>query len=146
MPSQWETALLCKDVSHWLGTNLESALIPCSQNTWQWGLLMTVTILLLWFEWLICWSCFLEVGGSRWSIRNRPWDHIRTDGPQQRLRQGGCLGLLPGQPLLYQWSARMHHVQARYEQSQGLHQQCKLWCHGNSITWPRKVSTVTSLM
>ena len=22
-PSQWETALLCNDVSHWLGTNLE---------------------------------------------------------------------------------------------------------------------------
>ena len=26
-PSQWETALLCNDVSHWLGANLESALI-----------------------------------------------------------------------------------------------------------------------
>ena len=26
VPSQWETALLCNDVSHWLGTNLESAL------------------------------------------------------------------------------------------------------------------------
>ena len=25
-PSQWETALLCNDVSHWLGTNLESAM------------------------------------------------------------------------------------------------------------------------
>ena len=25
-PSQWETALLCNAVSHWLGTNLESAL------------------------------------------------------------------------------------------------------------------------
>ena len=25
-PSQWETALLCNDVSHWLDTNLESAL------------------------------------------------------------------------------------------------------------------------
>ena len=25
--SQWETALLCNDVSHWLDTNLESALI-----------------------------------------------------------------------------------------------------------------------
>ena len=24
--SQWETALLCNDVSHWLGANLESAL------------------------------------------------------------------------------------------------------------------------
>ena len=26
-PSQWETVLLCNDVSNWLGTNLESALI-----------------------------------------------------------------------------------------------------------------------
>ena len=26
-PSQWKTALLCNNVSHWLGTNLESALI-----------------------------------------------------------------------------------------------------------------------
>ena len=26
VPSQWETALLCNDVSHWLGTSLESAL------------------------------------------------------------------------------------------------------------------------
>ena len=25
-PSQWETALLCNDVSHWLGANLESTL------------------------------------------------------------------------------------------------------------------------
>ena len=25
-PSQWETVLLCNDVSHWLGANLESAL------------------------------------------------------------------------------------------------------------------------
>ena len=26
-PSQWETVLLCNDVSHWLGANLESALL-----------------------------------------------------------------------------------------------------------------------
>ena len=26
VPSQWETALLCNDVSHWLGTSLKSAL------------------------------------------------------------------------------------------------------------------------
>ena len=29
-PSQWETALLCNDISHWLGASLESAL---SANT-----------------------------------------------------------------------------------------------------------------
>ena len=27
VPSQWQTALLCNDVSHWLGASLESALI-----------------------------------------------------------------------------------------------------------------------
>ena len=28
-PSQWETALLCNDVTHWLGACLESALVQC---------------------------------------------------------------------------------------------------------------------
>ena len=28
-PSQWETALLCKDVSHWLGTSLAGRLSLC---------------------------------------------------------------------------------------------------------------------
>ena len=28
-PSQWETVLLCNDVSHWLGANLESGLQHC---------------------------------------------------------------------------------------------------------------------
>ena len=31
VPSQWETTLLCNDVSHWLGANLDSAL--CSVCT-----------------------------------------------------------------------------------------------------------------
>ena len=31
-PSQWETALLCNDVSHWLGANLESALCEWYQQ------------------------------------------------------------------------------------------------------------------
>ena len=31
-PSQWETALLCNNVSHWMGTSLESALIT---EQWQ---------------------------------------------------------------------------------------------------------------
>ena len=30
--SQWETTLLCNDVSHWLGANLESALILSNQH------------------------------------------------------------------------------------------------------------------
>ena len=32
VPSKWETALLCSDVSHWLGANLEAALDMYSQN------------------------------------------------------------------------------------------------------------------
>ena len=36
-PSQWETSLLCNDVSHWLGANLELALdiftrVLCRKN------------------------------------------------------------------------------------------------------------------
>ena len=34
-PSQWETALLCNDVSHWLGANLESALYKVSVASWD---------------------------------------------------------------------------------------------------------------
>ena len=37
--SQWETALLCNDVSHWLGASLESALnidlITCELKRWS---------------------------------------------------------------------------------------------------------------
>ena len=39
-PSQWETALLCNDVSHWLGASLESALITSmwpSDSIWWHG-------------------------------------------------------------------------------------------------------------
>ena len=41
-PSQWEMMLLCNDVSHWLGANLESALIisgnhPSSLTHWSLG-------------------------------------------------------------------------------------------------------------
>ena len=32
-PRQWEMALLCNDISHWLGANLESALSLWIHNT-----------------------------------------------------------------------------------------------------------------
>ena len=35
-PSQWDTALLCNDVSHWLGANLESALLLYCQIAHAW--------------------------------------------------------------------------------------------------------------
>ena len=34
-PSQWETALLCNDVSHWLCTNLEAALFQYECLAWK---------------------------------------------------------------------------------------------------------------
>ena len=34
VPHQWETALLCNDVSHWLGSKLESAL-TCREHLWN---------------------------------------------------------------------------------------------------------------
>ena len=38
-PSQWGTALLCNDVSHWLGANLDSALnFRISLPLWKWWL------------------------------------------------------------------------------------------------------------
>ena len=43
-PSQWETALLCNDVSHWLGANLESALLPFMM---YWRIAFRVTLLAL---------------------------------------------------------------------------------------------------
>ena len=35
--SQWETLLLCNVVSHWLGTNLESSLLPHECQPYQWA-------------------------------------------------------------------------------------------------------------
>ena len=35
VPSQWETALLCNDVSHWVGANLESTLSSIAKNVFN---------------------------------------------------------------------------------------------------------------
>ena len=35
VPNQWETGLLCNDVSHWLGASLESALVACGISIWR---------------------------------------------------------------------------------------------------------------
>ena len=45
-PSQWETALHCNDVSHWLGASLESALISwCVVNSQQCTILNKLRII-----------------------------------------------------------------------------------------------------
>ena len=46
-PSQWETALLCNDVSHWLGASIESALQLHQENIAVWNHSAIVGILLL---------------------------------------------------------------------------------------------------
>ena len=44
VPSQWEIALLCNDISHWLGASLESALkYHVTQSTWMMQLLIRST-------------------------------------------------------------------------------------------------------
>ena len=35
-PSQWETSLQSNSISHWLGANLESDLIPCKSDYGRW--------------------------------------------------------------------------------------------------------------
>ena len=39
-PRQWETALLCNDVSHWLGPSLELALMPNVRVKLRWKFLL----------------------------------------------------------------------------------------------------------
>ena len=49
-PSQWETALLCNDVSHWLGTSLESALSTLHtkrQHSAMWKVFPCQTIIMV---------------------------------------------------------------------------------------------------
>ena len=63
-PSQWETALLCNDVSHWLGPNLESSLylihkIPEGDHT------------VADWETRICWHS-LELGSLLYSLYKIP--------------------------------------------------------------------------
>ena len=50
VPSQWEMAFLCNDVSHWLGANLESSLRYIQQNITD----------------LFCFLWFWSVWGYRW--------------------------------------------------------------------------------
>ena len=63
-PSQWETALLCNDVSHWLGANLESALwihvwrIPGTEGRQFERTLMPSHDLDLFRDDVIPWKCF----------------------------------------------------------------------------------------
>ena len=62
-PSQWETLLLCNDVSHWLGTSLESAL--------QW---YVVYVFLYFLKMGLLDGCTVRTGIRLYSIR---WPEIQ---------------------------------------------------------------------
>ena len=46
-PSQWEMALLCNDVSHWLGANLQSTLISHAIYLQSVGAILNIDVLFL---------------------------------------------------------------------------------------------------
>ena len=52
-PSQWETVLLCNDISHWLGASLKWALILTEMWCWKWNHEWTA----FWHYWYqdMCW-------------------------------------------------------------------------------------------
>ena len=52
-PSQWETALLCNDVSHWLGASLESALSSDFVDSCETFIILSRVALLAWENRLI---------------------------------------------------------------------------------------------
>ena len=50
VPSQWETALLCNDVSHWLGANLQPALVLGARPVNERGRYFVTTSLIGWAQ------------------------------------------------------------------------------------------------
>ena len=62
-PSQWETSLQSNAVSHWLGTNLESALkcdVTCRRNDTGISEVWTLAVHLPWMHYFI-WYLFVPV-------------------------------------------------------------------------------------
>ena len=51
--SQWETMLLCNDISHWLGASLEWAINTTAGDLVMQGARTNVTMLLSWCSWKI---------------------------------------------------------------------------------------------
>ena len=75
-PSQWETALLCNAVSHWLGANLESVLHPLSEDqrlcyggwrqrdqVWRCGRLLMIWLPHIGMDWI----CYLGYVSRSWN-------------------------------------------------------------------------------
>ena len=70
-PSQWETALLCNEVSHWLGASLDSALVSWSaghETTTIFHLNKTIICIIL--------CCLFQVKGL---YKRRPTANMLTD-------------------------------------------------------------------
>ena len=62
-PSQWETALLCNDVSHWLGASLGSAL-------------RHVSVTSIWLSYLACTNKETPIDKAQWSKHLRRADFL----------------------------------------------------------------------
>ena len=79
-PSQWEMVLLCKDVSHWLGTNLESALLCAWQQVRLW---MSSQFSLAW-DIAAIWTWLLIALVPRWHVWSGQtslyWESWQTKG------------------------------------------------------------------
>ena len=52
VPSQWERALLCNNISHWLGANLESDLLLYTCGELKQNIASTIKLLII--EWTTC--------------------------------------------------------------------------------------------
>ena len=74
-PSQWETVLLCNNVSHWLGANLESALCKTVSgyvtNMASYCLMLPIVCRIIW----ICIREYLSCNTSLVSC-NALWGHV----------------------------------------------------------------------
>ena len=90
-PCQWETALLCNDVSHWLGTNLESALQPSA--AWPQAVCLYNEEA---FVWVII---IVIIVNSRWLKFNTLWPeqygcHLTDDNFKYiSLREKSCISI-----------------------------------------------------
>ena len=90
-PSQWETALLCNDVSHWRGASLESALMASqghhdlkSFSLW-WN---TPDIYWLLHKHTLMWQNQNKIGPMPAAIMWQSWDRIESWCSWHRVNSG----------------------------------------------------------
>ena len=106
-PSQWETALLCNGVSHWLGANLESAnnllpqLPPPPANMHTDRAFTEIKRSSIWQHWDHWWHCKLSLRQLTVLSMTTKWSQLR---PFVFSVSRFCCGLVQMTPLtLGQW-------------------------------------------